>query len=73
MESWNDSLYKWSRSHDQDGLHAHIHVYMYGKNLQNIFLKLGMQHRDSSSTNDGTGQTLAYVTARSNLVAFICF
>ena len=26
----NESLYKWSRSYDQDGRHAHI----YGKNLQ---------------------------------------
>ena len=23
----NESLYKWSRSHDQDGRHAHIHVW----------------------------------------------
>ena len=24
LESGNESLYKWSRSHDQDGRHAHI-------------------------------------------------
>ena len=47
-----ESLYKWPRSQDQDGHHAHIHIY--GKKTSKIFfsrtgspmiLKLGMQHQ----------------------------
>ena len=49
MGRGKESLYKWSRSHDQDGHHAHI----YGKKPSKIFsyrtnspiiMKLGMKH-----------------------------
>ena len=74
----NESLFKWSRSHDQYGRHAHI-----WKNLKKIFfsgtkqpmtLKVGMQHRVLKyyqiCSNDDPGLTLTYFTARSNLVPY---
>ena len=66
-----------SRSHDQDGRHAHL----YGKNPSKsfsrtggpIFTKLDM-HRGLQSiivcSNDDPGVTLTYFTARSNMVTW---
>ena len=65
-------------SHDQDGCHAHIKK----KNFKLFFsgterpmvLKLGMQHRVLEHyqvySNDASGLTLTYFTARSNLVPY---
>ena len=73
----NESLFKRSRSLDQDGSHAHI-----VKSLKKIFffgtkklmtLKLGMQHQVLEYyqvSNDDPGLTLTYFTARSNLVPY---
>ena len=50
----NESLFKQSWSHDQDGRHAHIWVHEYYQNY----------------SNGDTGVTLTYFTARSNLVPY---
>ena len=60
----NESLFKWSRSHDQDGC---MPIYD-RKHLKN----LGMEHRVLKyyqvCSNNDPGLTLTYFTARSNLV-----
>ena len=70
----NQSLYRWSRSHDQDGHHAHI------KTLKNLLLWIqwtdlneawyvasGTLAHQSLFIHD-IGLTLTYLTARSNIV-----
>ena len=75
-----ESLFKRSRSHDQDGCHAHI----LGKNLKKIFfsrtkrpmtLKLGTQHRvlkyyQVCSKDDPPWVDLDLFYGRSNLVPY---
>ena len=73
----NESLFKWSRSLDQDGRHAHI----YYKNMRNsssldpkwlMNLKVDMQHwiieYYKVCSNDYNRMTLTYFMARSSLV-----
>ena len=69
----NEILYKWSRSHDQDGRHG----YEYQKRLKIFFfrtrrsmiLKLGKKHLGielyKNFINHDPGMTLTYFTARS--------
>ena len=68
----NESLYKWSRSHDQDGRHG----YKKQKRLKTFFfrtrrpmiLKLGMNHlgmEPYKAINHDPGMTLTYFMARS--------
>ena len=74
----NESLYKWSRSHDQDGRHAHIWYkplkIFFSRTRNPMILKLGMQHSEPKlykvCINDEPGLTLAYFTARSNWVTY---
>ena len=74
----NEMLFKWSRSYDRDGRHAHI-----WKKSKKIFfsgtkrpmtLKIGMQHSvleyNQVYSNTDPGLTLTYFTARSNLVPY---
>ena len=73
----NKSLFKWSRSLDQDGCHAHI-----VKTFKKIFsgtkrpmtLKLSMQHHVREyyqvCSNDDLGLTLTCFMARTNLVPY---
>ena len=64
-----ESLFKWSRSHDQDGRHAHI-----SGTKRPMTCKLGMQHRVLEyyqvCLNDDPGLTFTYFTTRSNLVPY---
>ena len=73
----NQSLYKWSRSHNHVGHHACI----WSKPLKNLkrtgrpmILKLGLQHLGLKFfkiyINDDPAMTLTYFTARSNLVTY---
>ena len=74
VRKWrNESIYKWSRSHDQDGCHG----YKYQKPLKIFFsrtrrpmiLKLGMKHQAMELykvyINRDPWVTLTYFTARS--------
>ena len=72
----NESLHKWSRSHDQDGRHAQkcskpLKIFFSGTGGP-ISTKLGIMHRGLQPIivyiNDDPGLTLTYFTARSNLV-----
>ena len=77
FRKWEKSLYKWSRSLDQDGRHAHILSkplkYFFFRTGSPMILKLGMQHQRLKIyklyINDDPGLTLTYFTARSNWVA----
>ena len=74
----NEYLFKRSRSHDQDGRHAHIWL----KTLKNLLLR--NQKADDLETwdaalgarvlpiysNDDPGLTLTYFTARSSVVPY---
>ena len=59
---------KWSRSHDQDGRHAHI----WPRPLQSFSLELSMEHQGLKVykvyINDDPGLTFTYFTAMSYLV-----
>ena len=73
----NESLYKCSWSHDQDGRHAHIWlkpVKIFSRTGSPMILKLGMQHQRLKFykvyINGDPGLTLTYFTARSNLVTY---
>ena len=73
----NESLYKWSRSHDQDGRHAHIWLKplkIFSRTRSPRTLKIGMQHKGlklyKDYINDDPGLTLAYFRARSNCVTY---
>ena len=68
----NQSLYKWSRSHDQDGRQAHLWLIPFKNLLQNqspMIFKFGMQHGGLGlykiCINGDLGLTLTYFTARS--------
>ena len=70
-------MFKWSRSHDQDG--RHVHIWKNNKNCSSLTegpmtLKLSMQHRvfeyNQVCSNDALRLTLTYFTARSNLVPY---
>ena len=72
----NESLYKWSRSHDQDGHHAHIWqkpLKIFSRTKSLLILKLGMQHWGLKlykiCINDDPGLTFTYFMTRSNLVS----
>ena len=62
----NESLFKWSRSHDQ--------VVIFSGTEKPMILKLDMQHSVLEyyqvCSNDAPGLTLTYFTARSNLVPY---
>ena len=66
--SKRDEFIKWSRSHYQDGRHAHI----WPKPLQSSSLELSMDHQGlkvyKGYINDDPGLTLTYFTAISYLV-----
>ena len=74
----NESLFKWSRSHDQDGRHA----YTWWKTLKSFSLELsdrwpwnlvcsiGYASTTKICSNDGPGLTLIYFIARSNSVPY---
>ena len=71
------NLYKWFKSHDQDGRHAHIwskpSKTFFSRTQCLVILKLGMHHRELKFykiyINDDPSLTLTYFMARSNLVA----
>ena len=74
----NESLYKWSKSHDQDGRHAHIYYILkvfFSGTERLMTLKLGIQHGGHEyyhvCSNDTLGLTLTYFMARSNLVPYV--
>ena len=66
----NESLFNWSRSHDQE----HMTKIFFSRIKMLMTLKLGMQHRlleyYQVCSNDDCVLTLTYFTARSNLVPF---
>ena len=78
MGRGNESLFAAFGSHDQDGRHD-----IHGKNPSKIFSGtggpiftiLGMQHWGLQPiidcSNDDPGLTMAYFTARSNLVTYV--
>ena len=67
----NESLFKRSWSHDQDGHHAQI---FFSGTKRLMTLTLGMQHLVLEyyqiCSNDDAGLILTYFTARSNLVPY---
>ena len=79
--SWGrgkESLYKLSRSHDQDGRHSHrwlkpLKVFVFGARSPMI-LKLGMYYQGHKRykfyINDDPGMTLTYLMPRSNLDSY---
>ena len=71
----NKSLFKWSRSHDRYGRHAHIWSWtiLFSGTKRPMTLKVGMQHRVFKYYQDcsnAPGLTLAYFAPRSNLVPY---
>ena len=79
MGRGNESLFKRSWSHDQDGCHAHICIsfffnIFYSGTKRPMTLKLGMQYRVFEYyqvySNDDARLTLTYFTTRSNSVPF---
>ena len=79
MGRGNENFYRWSRSHDQDGGHAHIHTCMV-KTFKSLLLwsqksyDLETWHDIASGTQTlqilYPGMTLTYFTPRSNLDAY---
>ena len=72
------SLYKWSRSHYQDGYHAHIWLKplkIFFRSRSPMILKLGLDHWGLKVykvyINDDLGLTLTYFMARSNLITYM--
>ena len=75
----NESLFKWSRSHDRFGRHVPYMVKPLKKKIfsgtkQPMTLKVGMQYRVLEyfrvCLNDDLGLALTYFTARSNLAPY---
>ena len=72
------NVFKWSRSHDQDGRHAHIWekpIKIFFTGTERLMtLKLGMQHKvlknNQIYSNNAPGLTLIYFTAKLNLVPY---
>ena len=71
----NESLFKWSWSHDQDGRHAHIWLKPFknlllqnqkADDLRTWYVTLGCRAYQVCS-NDDPRLTLTYLTSRSNL------
>ena len=70
----NERLRKWTRSHDQDGRHAHIWYkhdkFFFSGTKRPMTLKVDMQHwvleYYQVCSNDDSGLTLTYFMARSN-------
>ena len=81
MGRGNESLYKWSRSHDQDAakpmsIEVKKKPFKYPLQTKNpMILKLCMQPRGLKLykvyINDDPGLTLTYFTPRSNLVTYM--
>ena len=72
----SESLFKWSRSHDQDGCQAHIwqkHEKFFFS-VTNRLMKVDMQHRVLEyyqvCSNDESGLPVTYFMARSNFVPY---
>ena len=67
----NDSLYKWSRSHDQNGLVKHLKIFSFITRMPMI-LKHDMKHQRVElckvCINHDPVMTMAYFTARSTWV-----
>ena len=65
----NQSLYKWSRSHDQDGRQAHLWLKPLKIFSRTEIFKFGMQHGGlrlyKICINGDLGLTLTYFTTRS--------
>ena len=66
----NKSLFKWSKTRDQDGRHAHIwykHLKIFSGTSRPMTLKLGKQHGVLEyyqvCSNDDSGLTLTYFMA----------
>ena len=80
MGCGKESLFNWSMSHDQDGRHVRIWkktLKLFTGTKRSMTLKLGMQHRVLKyyqlCSNDDTGLTLTYFTARSNLALYALY
>ena len=69
----NESLFKRSRSHDQDHI-WYKPLKFFSRTKRPMTLKLGMPHRVLEyyqvCSNDDPGLTLTYFTARSNFVPY---
>ena len=76
-----ESLYKWSRSHDPDGHHAHIwlkHSKIISYRINgSMILKLGMEHYELKLykvyINEDLELTLTYFTTMSNLAKLFLY
>ena len=74
----NESLLKWSRSHDQYGRHAHIIMVktlkIFSGTKRPMTLKLSMQHQlleyYQFYSNDNPGLTLTFFMVRTNLLLY---
>ena len=78
MGAWNENLFKWSRSHDQDGCHANMvkkhEKFFFSATKRPMTLKVCVQHRVLEyyqiCSNDESRLNVTYFTARSNLVPY---
>ena len=74
----NESLFKWSRSYDQEGLLAHIWLkhekFFFPVTKRLMTIKVDMQPGVLGCyqvySNDNTGLTLTYFIVRSNFVPY---